>query len=182
MSNSSVRSKTRVLTFCAVCVAVAWILSRLELFTMPQGGAVTACSRLFIVLAGFWFGPAAGCMSGAALGLLKLILGGYVVHPVQLLLDYPLAFGALGLAGFFRNMKFGLHIGYAAGVAGLFLMSFLSGVIFFASYAEGQHPALYSAIYNFSYIWPEALFTLLFISVPAVKKALDHIKVMGAGA
>lgn len=177
MSGSVVN--VRVLTVCSACVALALLLSNVKLFVMPQGGSVTACSMFFIVLAGYWFGPVTGFLTGVALGLLQLALGAYVVHPVQLLMDYPLAFGALGLSGFFRKMKFGLPIGYIVGVTGRFLMSFLAGFIFFSSYApEGQWPVLYSAIYNFSYIWPEALFTLVVISIPAFRQAIDRVGAM----
>lgn len=170
-------SKTWQLTVSAICVALALALSNVKLFTMPQGGSVTACSMFFIVLAAYWFGPAVGCLSGIVLGLLQLLLGGYVVHPAQMLLDYPMAFGALGLAGFFRKMKFGMSVGYVVGVAGRFMMSFLSGFIFFAEYTPvGQNSILYSAIYNFSYIWPEALFTLIVINIPAFRQAIDRVK------
>ena len=170
--------KIRELTICAVCVALAVVLSNIKLFSMPQSGSVTPCSMFFIVLAGYWFGPAAGLMSGAAMGLLDLLMGGYVVHPAQLLLDYPLAFGLLGLSGFFRNMKHGLPIGYVVGVFGRFLMHFLSGVIFFASYAQesGQPLMLYSAVYNGLYLLPEVVATLAVIHIPAFKKALDRVK------
>ena len=173
------KTRIRALTCCAVCVALAFILSNVKLFMMPQGGSVTACSMFFIALAGFWFGPAAGIASGAALGFLELILGGYVVHPAQMLLDYPLAYGALGLSGCFREMRHGLTIGYTAGAAARFFMAFLSGIIFFASYTpEGQNTLLYSAGYNISYIWPEALFTMIIVSIPAFREALARVRKM----
>lgn len=166
---------TKTLVFCSVCVALALVLSYIELFQMPQGGSITPFSMFFIVLAGYWFGPVAGIISGVVLGLLKLLLGGYVVHPVQLLLDYPLAFGMLGLAGCFRKLKYGLPIGYVVGVAGRFLMHTLSGYIYFPEYAPvGQHALVYSALYNISYIWPEALATLIIIAIPAFRHAIDR--------
>jgi thiamine transporter len=170
------RFNTKMLVMTAVCIALSLVLNQLTLFRMPQGGSVTAGSMFFIVLAGYWFGPVVGIIAGFAAGLLSLMLGGYVVHPIQLLLDYPLAYGALGLAGFFRKLPYGLHIGYTVGVMGKFFMSFLSGVVFFGVYAPpGQPVALYSAIYNISYIWPEALVTLIIISVPAFRQVVDRI-------
>ena len=180
------KSVTKILTYSAICVALTTVLQNIRVFTMPQGGSVTACSMLFIVLAAYWFGPATGFLAGAAAGLLDLLLHGYVVHPAQLLLDYPLAFGALGLAGFFGQGKFrdthllskiNLHIGYIVGAAGRLLSSTLSGYIFFASYApEGTHPVIYSLVYNASYMLPEIALTLIIISIPAFRRVIDTVK------
>ena len=169
----------RTLTYCAICVALALALSMIRLFPMPQGGEVTLCSMLFIVLAGYWFGPKAGILAGVSLGLLKFVISPYAVHPAQILLDYPLAFGALGLSGFFRNRKYGLFSGYAAGCLSRFCMSFISGVIFFSSFAveKGQHPMYYSAAYNLSYILPEMGITLALLAVPQFRRAIERIKI-----
>lgn len=94
-----------------------------------------------------------------------------------MLLDYPLAFGALGLAGFFNKKKWGLQIGYVIGVFGRFIFSTISGIVFFASYApEGMNPILYSLGYQASYLVPEAVITLIIISIPPVAKALARVK------
>jgi len=80
------------------------------------------------------------------------------------------------LAGFFRKMNFGLQVGYIVGVMGRFVMVFLSGVIFFAHYApEGQHVFIYSAIYNITYIGPELVVSLIIISLPSMKHAIDVV-------
>jgi thiamine transporter len=96
-----------------------------------------------------------GVVAGAAYGLLDLVIDPYVVHPLQLLLDYPLAFGALGLAGLFKPTVRGVVLGATVAVFARFVCHFLSGVIFFASYApEGWNPYLYSAVYNAAYLVP----------------------------
>jgi thiamine transporter len=77
------------------------------------------------------------------------------VHPLQILLDYPLAFGALGLAGLFKPTVRGAVLGATFAVFARFVCHFLSGVIFFSSYApEGWNPYLYSAAYNAAYLAP----------------------------
>ena len=167
---------TRRLVITAMCVALALALSLIELFTMPMGGSVTPFSMFFIVLAAYWFGVPYGAAAGLALGLLKLLLGAYIVHPAQLMLDYPLAFAMLGAAGFFNKQRFGLQIGYTVGVLGRFVMHFISGLIFFAEYTpEDWSPVIYSLWYNISYILPEALVTLIIVSAPVVKNTLDRI-------
>jgi thiamine transporter len=96
-----------------------------------------------------------GVVAGAAYGLLDLAIDPFVVHPVQLILDYPLAFGALGLAGLFKPTVRGAVLGATVAVLARFACHFLSGVIFFASYApEGWNLYLYSAAYNAAYLVP----------------------------
>ena len=169
-------SKTKMLTVGAICVALAFALNQITIYRMPMGGSVTPFSMLFIVLAGYWLGPLYGIISGVALGLLDTVTGAYVVHPLQYILDYILGFGALGLSGFFRKMKFGLHIGCLVGILGRFVMVFLSGYFFFYMFApEGMNPAVFSFFYNITYIGPELLATLVLISIPAVKHAIDRV-------
>lgn len=175
--NASAKITTRQLVFSAMAIALAMVASMIKLMDMPMGGSVTLLSMLFIVLIAYWYGPVAGITTGMAYGLLQFVLEPIFYTLPQMLVDYPLAFGALGLAGFLHNKKFGLQIGYILGVLGRFVFAFLSGVLFFASYApEGMNPALYSTIYNGSYLLAEAVITLIIISLPPVHKALKHVK------
>ena len=92
------------------------------------------------------------------------------MHPAQVLLDYPIAFGALGLAGFFRNRAF---LGINVGIAGRFLAHFVSGIIFFAIYApEGMSPIIYSALYNGSYLLPELVISIYLTYLAVETKVL----------
>ncbi len=125
----------------------------LPFLQMPEGGRVTLAGMVPIFFVDIRRGPRIGVIAGIALGLVVLVEEPFIYHPVQVLLDYPLAFGALGLAGFFR--KFPL-IGVAVGIAGRFVCHFISGIVFFATYApSGMSPALYSALYNAYYLVPE---------------------------
>ncbi|MCM1102463.1 MAG: energy-coupled thiamine transporter ThiT [Clostridium sp.] len=176
-AGSGAKITTKQLVFSAMALALAMVTSMIKLVDMPLGGSITLLSMLFIALIGYWYGPVAGIATGMAYGLLQFILEPIFYTIPQMLNDYPLAFGALGLSGFFQKRKFGLQIGYAVGVLGRFVFSFLSGVLFFASYApEGMHPALYSLLYNGSYLLGEAVLTLVVISIPPVYKALKHVR------
>lgn len=179
----SARLTTRQLVFSAVALALAMVTSMIKLFEMPMGGSVTLLSMLFIVLIGYWYGPYVGIMTGMAYGLLQFILEPVFYTIPQMLVDYPLAFGALGLAGFFWQKKHGLILGYIAGVLGRYFFAFLSGVIFFASYAPAEMGAvIYSLAYNGSYLAAEAAITLILIAIPPVSKALKHVKQMAVEA
>jgi len=184
--SSTTMTKSKALAVCAMCIALAFMLNQVSLFRMPQGGSITPASMLFIVLAGYWLGPVYGFFAGVAMGLLNTATGAFIIHPVQYALDYLLAPGMLGLSGLFRKQKFGLLTGYVVGVFGRFVMVFLSGLIFFGILA-GNFDALgmgsvafwpaftFSIIYNISYIGPEMIVTLVIISLPAMKHAIDVV-------
>lgn len=171
---------TKQLVYAAAAIALATVTSMIKVFSLPMGGSVTLLSMLFIVLIGYWYGPAAGMIAGASYGLLQFVIEPYFFTIPQVIIDYPLAFGVLGLSGFFQNTKNGLSIGYLAGVAGRCFFAFLSGWIFFGSYAGnyGMAAPVYSLVYNGSYLGAEALVTIMIINLPPVKKALIHIKKM----
>ncbi len=177
VTGGSTSSAVRKLVFSAMGIALAMVTSYIKVWEMPMGGSVTLLSMLFICLIGYWFGPKYGIITGAAYGLLQFIVDPYMLSIPQVLFDYPFAFGALGLSGFFSNRKFGLQIGYIVGVLGRFVFSTLSGVIFFAAYApEGMNPWVYSTLYQGSYLGTEGIVTLIIISLPPVTRALNLVK------
>jgi oxaloacetate decarboxylase beta subunit len=101
------KTDVRALTLSALMIALATVLGQIKLFEMPQGGSVTLLSILPIAACGYLLGTRRGVMAGFCVGLINLIFGPYVIHPVQLLMDYPIAFGALGLAAVFGADFFG---------------------------------------------------------------------------
>ena len=116
-------------------------------------------------------------MAGFCVGLINLIFGPYVIHPVQLLMDYPIAFGALGLAGLTRNSKNGLTKGYIVGLIGRYICAVLSGVIFFGAYApEGFNAWTWSRWYNLTYLAAEGIITVIVLSIPAVKNMFIRLR------
>ena len=72
-------------------MGAALLLSELRLWRAAQGGSITLELLPIIVLA-FRRGGVAGLMGGGQFGVLQIILGGYIYHPVQVILDYPAAF------------------------------------------------------------------------------------------
>ncbi len=80
-------------------IALAFVLSKIDLFTMPQGGSVSPGAILPILFLAYRWGVGRGILAGVLLGILKMMLGGYVIGPIQGILDYPLAYGVLGIAG-----------------------------------------------------------------------------------
>ena len=88
-----------------IALALATILKMLRLYHFPQGGSITLGSMIPILLIAFMYGPEVGCLTGFLYGVITFILDPYIMHPVQVLFDYPLPFMALGLAGFFKNRQ-----------------------------------------------------------------------------
>ena len=131
-------------------IALSSVLHAIRIYTLPQGGSVTLGSMIPILLLSMRRGLKVGAAAGAVFGFVVLYEEPFIYNPLQVLLDYPIAFGALGLAGLLRREPIA---GVGLGIAGRFFAHFLSGIIFFASFAPaGINPALYSAIYNGSYL------------------------------
>ena len=157
----------RQLVFCAAAIALGTVLSNIKLFRFPTGGSITLLSMLIVTLPGYWFGLGAGLMTGVAYGVLQLLIDPYVLFPAQLIVDYLLAFGALGLSGLFYSKKHGLAKGYVTGILGRYL---------FAVISEGWNPFFYSLVYNGIYIFSEAAVTIIIIMLPPVRDAMTRVK------
>ena len=165
------------LAVCGVCIAVAFVLSFVKLFSAPLGGSVTLCSMFFICVIGYFYGWKYSLTAALAYGILQFVQKPEIYAPLQVVIDYGCAFTALGLSGFFKGRKNGLIIGFLAGVTGRFIFSALSGYVFFAEYApEGWNPLIYSICYNASYIYIEAAMTLVILVIPAVRHAIDRVR------
>ena len=156
----------RLYTETALAVALAVVLHLLSMVLpiprLPMGGEVSL--RMLPVLLVAWrWGWRAGVGAGALYGLVDFLLRPLYVHPVQVLLDYPLAFGAVGLGGAISRVGAGLGgrlwlvAAVALGSGGRLLFHFVSGLVFFAQYAPPGQPAWqYSLVYNSSYLSLEA--------------------------
>ncbi len=171
---------TKQLVFCAMALALAFVTSYLKVFDLPFGGSVTACSMLFIVLIGYWYGAKSGVLLGFVFGIMQFLQEPYVLSFFQVCCDYLLAFAALGLAGFFAHKKNGLIKGYIVAILGRGAFHVLGGYLYWMDYMPNNFPkslaALYPFIYNYGFILAEGLITILILSIPAVKKALEQVK------
>ncbi len=155
--------KVNVLVEIAICVAMAVVCSFIKVWEMPQGGSV-ALTMIPILIVAVRRGVASGTVAGAIYGAVSMLLSGVIYHPMSILLDYVLAFGLLGIAGFFKSSLPRVLVGCTAGVAGRFLSSLVSGAVLFAEYAPaGQNPWVYSLIYQATYMVPELVIALVVI-------------------
>jgi len=168
--------ETKIIAEATILISLSSALyytSRLYLpfFHLPEGGSITVASMVPL----FWFSLRRGLRWGVeactVYGLVHIVLSGGVYYPTQILLDYPLAFGALGLAGAFRKRPL---VGVAVGMTGRFICHFISGVVFFAAYAwPGWLPIPYSAAYNASYLVPEFIISSIIMYIIVKRRLLE---------
>ncbi|MEG1011086.1 MAG: energy-coupled thiamine transporter ThiT, partial [Ruthenibacterium sp.] len=159
-------------------IAAGTVLAQIKIFSMPYGGSITLLSMLPFILVSLRHGVKWGLATGFVNSLLQMLLGFYApptgtvwAFVGMILLDYVLAFTVLGLAGwfvpFFKNKTAGIAVGTAAVCFLRFLCSFFSGMLIWSSYqsyyewAAGLPVALYSLLYNGSYMLPELVLTTL---------------------
>ena len=156
---SDLRFNARSLAYAGILTSMSFALSYVKLWDMPQGGSITLVSTLPLMLYAYLFGTKKGVFVGFIYGTLQAVQDPWIIHPAQFLLDYPVAFSAIGLAGIFGDAKFLKKVPQArfaigALVAGSlrFVCHVLSGVFAFEAYASGQNVWAYSLVYN-SYVF-----------------------------
>ncbi len=176
---------SRSLAYAGICVAMSYALSYIKLWDMPAGGSVTLVSLFPVMLYAYIFGTKKGVFVGFVYGTLQALQDPWIIHPAQFLLDYPIAFSAVGLAGLFRKfrpldkapqVKFTLGAVLAGCIR--FLCHTLSGALAFEAYAEGQNVWTYSLAYN-SYVFIDAALVvaagLFVLSSKAFVKAIASV-------
>lgn len=171
------KNKLDLKTMISVSIfsAISFVLYLVHIIKYPQGGGITLFSMLPIMVLTLLYGRTAGLTAGIIFGLLKLLNGAFVVHPVQFLLDYILSTMPLGLVGILGiDKKYKVFLGSIIVTLLSFFASFVSGVIFFGQYApEGMNIYLYSFIYNFSSIGTEGIITsFVLLTIPIKRLAL----------
>ena len=178
IARGRVRWTARMIANAALCLALAFVLSYIKLFDLPQGGAVTAASLLPIVAFAYSYGLAPGLVVGVAYGLLQMIQDPWIVTPVQAILDYPLAFACIALAAVARKLpdSWGWLAGMALAAVGRFVCHTFTGVVFFAEYAEGtgMTPFVYSVSYN-SFVFVDMAICAVVMAFPQVRGALKRM-------
>ncbi len=149
---------SRTISYAAVCIAMSFALSYLAPIHLPYGGSVTIASLLPLMIYSYMFGVRKGVFAGAIYGLLQVIQDPWILHPAQLLLDYPIAFAGIGLAGMFRGVhaldkapQVKFLLGALVGSVIRYLAHLFAGVFAFGQFAADygfDSDWLYSLTYN----------------------------------
>jgi thiamine transporter len=177
MKTRKVKLDVRIITQIGLALALATVLKIFRLYHFPQGGSITLGSMIPILLISLFYGPETGFLTGFLYGIITLLLDPYVLHPVQVLFDYPLPFMVLGLAGYFKENKI---LGTVAAVFARFLCHFISGYVFFGSYApQGTSPFVYSLMVNGIHMGVEGIICvviMVLLPVPTLYSILNRKK------
>ena len=156
------------IAFAALALALSFVLSCFRLYRMPQGGSVTPGSMLPIMLFSASFGMGPGLIVGLAYGVLQYLQGGYFLNVWQFLLDYALAYAALGLTGIAKKLprQWGLYAAMALAAIARALSATLAGYMFWDT---AFWPSL---VYNGTYLIPDTLICMVlaaFIAKPVMR-------------
>lgn len=163
-------SDTRSIVYGAISIALSFALSYAKLFKLPQGGSVTFASLLPLMIYCCMFGTRRGLIVCTIYGVLQALQGPFIIHPMQFLLDYPLAFGLIGVSGIF--MEKGVFkdkkvvaflLGGVLAVVLRYACHVCSGVFAFADYADLDKydtAIAYSMAYN-SFAFVDMLIALV---------------------
>ena len=163
----------RSLSFAAMCLAVAFVLSFIKVVDLPQGGGITPVSMLPVILFAYIYGPKRGFVVSFAYFLLQLLQGVYFLNVVQFFFDYIFAFTIIGIAGFFKK-------NLLLGTISAHLLRYLSHVIaayaFFREFNQtGINDTAYCLIYN-SFVLIEMVACIVIILIPPVKNSIEKMK------
>lgn len=165
-----IKLTTPMLINISLMVALAILLSNFRLYHFPQGGNVTLGAMIPLLIISFRYGAGVGALAGFLFGLIQIIQDPFILHPIQVLFDYPLPFMMFGLAGFLSRR---FILAAIVAFAGRFACHFISGLVFFASYApEGMSPVIYSLTANATYIVPEMLICCVILKILPMERLL----------
>ncbi|MGL4624333.1 MAG: energy-coupled thiamine transporter ThiT [Culicoidibacterales bacterium] len=162
--------KAKKLAFMALALALAFALNLLEKsflsFGWLNGGSIMV-SLLPLFIVALRYGGRDGILVGIIYGVLGLLFGGFVVHPLQVLLDYGISFAMVGLVGFMADLtsaRWQVTVGITLACLGMLASFVVSGAVFFAEYAPvGQSAWAYSLIYNATYLVPTWVVAIVFV-------------------
>ena len=169
----SLKFDSKLVARIGLAIALAFILDMIKIYSLPNGGgSISLGSMIPILLISFVYGPSIGLFTGFLFGIFKLILDPYILNPIQVLFDYPLPFMAVGVAGFFNNK----YLGATVGMILRFLSHFISGVVFFGSYApEGMSPIIYSLSVNGLAVGGELLICLILLAFLPIERLVKTL-------
>lgn len=164
---------TRSLIDGALCIALAFVLSYIKLWSMPTGGSITLASMLPLCIYANRHGVRDGLIAGVLYGLLQFIQNPSFLSVWQFLLEYPIAFGVIALGGFFKKLPLTILVGCFL----RFLCHFFASIVFWGEYLSQDYSSLWiaSLVYNGIYMGVDTAICLIISLLPPVTKALDRI-------
>ncbi|RFB10613.1 energy-coupled thiamine transporter ThiT [Bacillus sp. HNG] len=145
----------------AIFAALALVLDLLPSIDITPAISISFAMVPVFIIALRW-GIKIGMLSGLLWGLLQLVFDPWIVHPVQAIMEYIIAFSFIGLGGIFKSIvqeslkndqksKALIAITFAIFIGSLarYFWHFLAGFIFIEYFApEIENPIWYSFTFN----------------------------------
>lgn len=166
-------------TECAVLIALGIALSYIKIPIGAFGGSVDFVMVPLFVLC-YRHGAKYGLASCLVFGFLKCLTGGGIGWGLpSILLDYVLAYGAVGIAGFMKGKRNLIEVSTLIGSLARYAVHFISGITLYAITAPTEvgwfttsNVWLYSLVYNGLYMVPNTVIAVIVMSLlrPALKK------------
>ncbi|MBS5949196.1 MAG: energy-coupled thiamine transporter ThiT [Clostridium sp.] len=174
ISFKKIKLDSKTMARIGLALALATILDFIKVIDLPNGiGSINLGSVVPIIVIALFYGPEIGMLTGLLFGLINLIISPYIVHPLQVLFDYPLPYMAVGLAGYFKNKKL---IGASVGMFFKFIFHFISGFLFFGQFApDGWSPALYSFVANASYVGSNLIIVIVLLLILPIETVFKKV-------
>jgi len=174
---NNIKIEAKVIAEIIVFSALSAVLYVVRPYTLPFGGSITLGSMIPVFWLSLRRGAKVGIFAGVIFSIAALLIDVWygvsvISNPPQLLLDYPIAFGSLGLVGLFQKQP---AIGVGVGSICRFMAHFISGILFFWMYASywGLDPITYSLAYNGSFMLPEFIVSAIMIYLLYKKGVLN---------
>ncbi|NKF08009.1 energy-coupled thiamine transporter ThiT [Clostridium gasigenes] len=166
-----IKLDAKLMARIGIALALATILNMIKIYSLPNGGgSISLGSMIPLLLIAFMYGPEIGLLTGFLFGIISLIINPYIIHPIQVLFDYPLPFMAIGFAGYFKN---NMPLGTTIGMTLRFVCHFISGYAFFGEFApEGWSPAVYSLAVNGVAVGGELIICLIIMSLLPINRII----------
>ena len=166
------RKTTRMLCEGAIMIALSLILGLFKVFELPQGGSISLEMLPLLLFCVRW-GVGSGFIACLAFGILQVFVQGAVSWGwASILLDYVVAFAVIGVAGLGRGHKYGIFWGSVLGGVARFIVHFISGITIYKIVAPTEifgtvfdNPALYSLVYNGSYVAIDVIICLIIFGI-----------------
>lgn len=167
-----IKLDAKIMARIGIALSLATILHLLKIVDLPNGaGSINLGSMVPILIIAFMYGPEIGMLTGFLFGVIYLIISPYILHPIQVLFDYPLPFMAVGIAGYFKNKKI---LGSFVGMFIRFIFHFISGFLFFGQFApDGWSPMVYSLFANGLVVGGNLIVVLVIIALLPINRIIE---------
>ena len=160
------------MTECAIFIALSLALMPLEIPGPAFGGDIDLVMIPLFIIA-FRHGLGYGILSGGIFGFIKCIIGGGIGWGLpSVLLDYVLAYAAVGFAGIFKGKFWAVELSTFVGCIARFIIHFISGVTIYMITVSTEvagmtfaNPVLYSIVYNAFYMLPNTVIAIIVMSL-----------------